>query len=357
MKAKELKKILTIEDIDKIMRILRADSLISSDRDKEICYKTICHCGDSHKLYFYKETKQFHCYTNCGQMDIINIVEKVRNVNITQAISFICQQLNISNDTMQIGFSDKIISDDWDYINEIFGEGSEAITIDEIRDLDIKLLEKFNKMYHPSFYEDGISIKAMAKFGIRYDILNQRIIIPHFDKNGCLIAIRCRNLKKEIVDSGNKYMPIVIDGKLLSAPTGQYFYGLNFNIDNIKKAKKVILLESEKSIMQLETILKGNNIGLALMSSSLSIVQVEMLKELGVEEVVIALDKEFEEYGTQEERNYAFKVRKSIVDKLKTYFSVSILWDKTNLLELKDSPTDKGRETFFYLYENRIRVN
>ena len=120
MDAKKLKSILTLDDIEKIMSHLGADSLPSRPESNEIQYRTICHCGDSHKLYLYKDSKQFQCYSNCGHMDIINIVERVLNVDISDAIAFICDYLNISHNFMKEGFSDEVIyGEDWDIINRL----------------------------------------------------------------------------------------------------------------------------------------------------------------------------------------------------------------------------------------------
>ena len=45
-----------------------------------------------------------------------------------------------------------------------------------------------------------------------------------------------------------------------------------------------------------------------------------------------------------------------IIDKLSPFVSVSVLWDSTNLLGYKDSPTDRGKETLLKLMENKIYV-
>lgn len=359
MNIQTLKQILTVEQIVKIVQDLGAESKKTSNLN-EIQFETICHCGNSFKLYFFKDSKDFHCYSNCGQMDIINLVQKVKGFDkVNKAINWICNYLGIGEGTMIEGFCEEApTSLDLEILSRC-NCPSEDFKIDmsrEFKYIDESILDRFYKYYHPAFYNDGIDLKNMFKFGIRYDILNERIIIPHRDELGGLIAIRCRNLNEELIESGLKYMPITIDKKLLSAKTNKYLFGQFYNQENIKKFKKVILVESEKAVMQLETILQGNNIGLALMSSSLSLVQVELLKELGVEEVIVALDKEFEEYGSMEEKAYAIKIRKGIINKLIPYFTVSVMWDTKGYLRYKDSPTDKGREVFFKLYEERLRV-
>ena len=35
-------------------------------RGNIIVSKTICHCGQSHKLYYYPNTTLFKCYTDCS---------------------------------------------------------------------------------------------------------------------------------------------------------------------------------------------------------------------------------------------------------------------------------------------------
>jgi hypothetical protein len=77
---------------------------------------------------------------------------------------------------------------------------------------------------------------------------------------------------------------------------------------------------------------------------------------LDIDEVIIAMDKEFSEIGSQEEKFYAEKIKNVFIDKLKPYFRISVIWDLNNLLDEKDSPTDKGKEVFKSLFENRIAV-
>ena len=42
--------------------------------------------------------------------------------------------------------------------------------------------------------------------------------------------------------------------------------------------------------------------------------------------------------------------------KYKNQASFSYIWDYDNLLEEKDSPYDKGKQIFEYLYKNRVKV-
>lgn len=354
--AKEVKERLTLKQILILMEDLGADA-IESRNPNEIHFRTVCHGGDSHKLYFYLDSRNFHCYTGCGSMDILKVLQNALGISLTKAIEYIAMRFGMT-DMFKVGFGNEettVDSDDWSLMSNFKMRTTVEEKLQEIKPIDESVLNHFYKMAHRSFLNDGISIDTIAKFGIMYDIYNNRIIIPHRNDKGELIAVRCRNLEEELVNTGRKYMPIIVNNKILSAPTGQYFYGLHNNKLNIQRFKKVILLESEKAVMQLDTMYPDTNIGLALSSSNLSKYQIDILKSLGVEEVIVALDKEFDAVGSDEEILYRKRIIKTILNRLKVEgFMVSVIWDNFNLLNRKDSPTDRGKEVFDKLLSSRF---
>lgn len=97
-----------------------------------------------------------------------------------------------------------------------------------------------------------------------------------------------------------------------------------------------------------------NNISVATCGSSVSMIQVDFIKNLcNVDEVILAYDKQFQEIGDNEYKK-DIKLLTMIANKINKYCTVSIMFDKFNLLEYKDSPIDQGKETFEYLFTNRI---
>lgn len=353
MNAKEIKSKLTLDHIVEILEDLGAEPRQSSNLN-EIWCKTICHNGHSHKLYLYKDSLNFNCYTNCGSMDILQVIQNVLDCNLVQAINYIKDKFGFHNSSFHYGFETTVHTNDIDILDALLDK-RQVVKKEEwkpFKIIDESILGEYYNFYHKSFYEDGVSPAVLSKFEIKYDILNYRVIIPHRDKDGKLVAIRCRNLDEELVENGRKYVPIMHNGKLLSAPTAQYFYGLYQNEENIRMCKKVILVESEKAVMQYETMFPNGNITLALSSSHLSDFQIDILKDLGVEEVIIALDKEYEKAGTDEEKLYESKLRKTIANRL-NFCTVSLIWDVKGLLNKKDSPMDKGRDIFLDLFINR----
>ena len=104
--------------------------------------------------------------------------------------------------------------------------------------------------------------------------------------------------------------------------------------------------------MQLNSYLKENN-SVAVCGSNLSYEQVKMLISLGVEEIVFAFDKQYE--NKQEELLWRIKIMK-LAYRIPSNVKVSVIWDslENGLLDYKDSPTDKGKEIYLELFNDRI---
>lgn len=350
MDAKSIKEMLSEEDITELL--VELGSAYPKNSKDALMFTTICHGGDSSKLYYYPETHTFRCYTHCScNYDVFSLVEKVLEVEFNEAFNYICNMFNIKKGTY-VGKEGKIDNS----FRKKFRKTKEVI---ELEEYDKYVLRNFDEIYHHSWLEDGISIYSMQKYNILYHILNNKIIIPFYDKDEKLIGIRGRALNQHELDEGYKYMPITFNGQLYNFPTGLVFYGMNISKENISEKKKVILFEGEKSCMQLDTMcidesfLEGN-ISLGISGSSLSDFQVEQLAKMGVEEVILGLDKEYTEIGSKEEKEYRKKVHEKFVRKLQTRFTVSVLYDTEGLLGYKDSPTDKGKDVFEHLFKNRL---
>lgn len=306
----------------------------------------ICHGGDSHKLYYYSDSKHFHCFSECNRnYSIFQLIAKIKHCSIQEAINFVSIRLGIS--MFGRGFQQRKI--DHSFINKFKKENHDEPFVFR----DASVLDDFWNFFHQSWLDDHISKQSMIEFGIKFDLLKHRIIIPHFDIDGNLLGIRCRNLIKEIVEEGKKYMPIVHKDILYNYPTSMNLYGIDKHKNNIKKYRKILILESEKGVLQHHSYY-DNSIAVAICGSALHSYQIEMMKKLGVEEVILGLDKEFT--NEEEEKQYKNKIQRNFVSKLIPYFNVSILWDTDNKLEHKMSPTDKGKEIYEELYKNRIIV-
>ena len=79
----ELLKLVTEDVVINIMEEngspLYSTSTDGRTQQKCLWFKTICHGGDSHKLCFFTESKDFFCYTNCGRMNFFEFIKRIRN--------------------------------------------------------------------------------------------------------------------------------------------------------------------------------------------------------------------------------------------------------------------------------------
>lgn len=338
-------------------------------KETEIWFKTICHCGDSHKLCYFRNSKEFYCYTNCGKMNLFSFIMNVKDCSFPEAIDFLKRKLKISE---RVGLQQSSIEDSeifrmlqkrQEMNNPIIIQDFTATPLEIVND---KIMNYFEDIYYMGWINEGISIETMQKYNIKWYGLENHIIIPHYDIEGNLVGIRRRTLQETEIIEGAKYMPETIQGKMYTHSLNFNLYGLDKNKKAIQKYHKVIIVEAEKSVLLSDTYYGEESITVATCGFNISNWHKEMLLKLGVEEVILAFDKDFDpnEFIEVENKNdLKYKKYMMFCDRL-TKFSdsfgkkceVSVLWDEYNLLQLKDSPFDRGKKTFETLYKKRIHM-
>ena len=183
------------------------------------------------------------------------------------------------------------------------------------------------------------------------NLIQNKIIIPHYNPKGELVGIRGRALNQWEIENVGKYMPVQIEGKWYSHPLSLNLYGLNITKDNIRRTGTCFLFEAEKSCLQFEGF-DFANCSAAVCGSQFNKHALKLLmKTAHPREVVICFDKE-EKPGSDEYFNKLWNIGK----KYSNYADFSFIYDRENLLDMKDSPTDKGSEVFWKLYRRRVKV-
>lgn len=137
-------------------------------------------------------------------------------------------------------------------------------------------------------------------------------------------------------------MPTTIQGRVYKHPLGDYLYGLSVVKPGILRSGKVMLAESEKSVLQSYSYYGENSFTLAVCGSSVSTVQRDTILKLGVSEVIIAFDKEYHVPYTPEADKYSAKLLR-VAQMFAPYVRTCLLFDKWGLIGYKDAPTDRGR--------------
>jgi hypothetical protein len=353
MDTNEIKELLTEDQITALLISLGADEP-RSDNNGNYIFKTVCHHGNSNKLYYYKDSKMFKCYTDCSDsFDIFELVQRNRYCTFVESMNYICNLFNI-HQTKQKGFVTKHLIDDWEVINK-YTKNSYTPVNTTINIIDNNILNLFKDLYHVSWIDEGISIEAMKKYQIKFDIARNKIIIPHFNIDGQLIGIRGRALNQDEVEAGKKYMPIYIEKTEYNSLLGKNLYSLDKTKEAIKRIGKVAIFESEKSVLQCETFYGNDNFAVATCGSNITNHQRSMLLSLGIREAFICYDRQFMDKDSDEAYKYADKLRR-LASKFSSYVTTYVLWDNNNLLDYKCSPSDHGQIVLEALMKDKYEV-
>lgn len=316
-----------------------------------IIFNTICHNihGGSMKLYYYKKNHLFHCYTNCDcSFNIIKLFEKRFNL-IGKKYNFYEDILKVIENNSVIKLSTGQKAKRYESIVSKYKRKEVSVNIPIISE---SLLNAFSDLPPAEWIQEGINLETLKEYKIKYSISQNKIVIPHYDIDNNLIGIRARALNPDDILLG-KYMPMIIEGKLYSHQLMFNLYGLNVVKDNIKKYRMAIIAEGEKSPLLMNSMLPDKNVCVASCGSSVHKYQIDLLRSVGAERIIIAYDKEG---ATWKEKDKYFLKLKNICLKYKNLCQMGFLFDSENLLELKDSPFDKGKEVFEKIMKKVIIV-
>ena len=250
---KEIRDTLTEEQIFELLNEWGGDPEYT---DFGIISSTICHNkpGDgSRKLYYYFNSKLFHCYTGCADpsFDIFELTIKIANIqfnkiyDLNDAVRYIAYRFGILGEFDDQGLSN---SEDWEILNNY-----NRIQEIELKKLEVQLKEYDSNILNRLNY--SVKISPWLKEGISQEAINNahvgffpggdQITIPHYDAKGRFIGLRGRTLCKEDAEKYGKYRPIIINKKLYNHPLGMNLYNLNNSRKNINLMGKAIVFESE----------------------------------------------------------------------------------------------------------------
>lgn len=216
---------------------------------------------------------------------------------------------------------------------------------DDYLDLEVypdDILLQYESVANLLFYQDGILPTTQNKFNIGYDSVTGRITVPWYSFDGQLVGVMGRLNKKDCSEDEMKWFP------LIKFPKSKTLYGYTENYNTIVEKKFVMLGESEKFPLQLNS--KGFNVGLGLGGSFLSGIQADHIKSLFPDKIIVAMDEGLEEGHSRE-----------IAEKLKSdkFYKneVGYVLDKNNLYLPKGSklaPSDLNKKDLSKLIHNCV---
>ena len=344
-----LKSQLTDDRIIELMDAMGAP-LMKADSNNLI-FPSICHHGAdaiNHKckLWFSQERQVFHCWV-CGfSGDAISLVQHVKHLDFNQAVSYICSILHLQ--VGQIEQNEQL--DNWAELRRFLPNAEPEP--DKLLTYDKSILSLFDHLYPQEWLDYGISADTLDKFGIGWYARQACISIPVVF-NGQLVGVRGRYTREQDVAKG-KYRPIcTLDGTVLKFPSSACLYGYDQNKAAIEKSRQVVLFESEKSVLKAPSF--GIDNALAVFGSNISRQHIQLLLELGVNDVVLAFDSDYKQVGDDEFKFFVVKMKK-LAAKLKPFFNCSIVYNNQGYDMYKCNMMDIPYEQAMKLWESRVKI-
>lgn len=343
-------------DIIRLMEKLGVPESMIKYGNSSLIFPTICHNemsnDPSHKLYYYEATKRFYCYTNCKSMSVFDFIIKVYQtrgykIEFREAYNILDE---IVSKRIKNGFA--ILSNPKPLVPDKIDKNWE----EQLPVYNHHILECFTQQ--PRFLDvwmsEGIDYDVLVEFGVRFDMVRNRIVFPILDRNGRLVGIRVRNFNQDDIDSGRKYMPLWHNEELYNCPKMMVVYGYYQNKAVIKKLKEVIVFEAEKSVLKYGSCFTQNK-SVAVGGSSFSQYHSIILKDAGVTKIVLAFDNDYSEDG---DKYYGLKKMIKEAKKVQGMgFEVEIIYDwDQEYLGNKDAPIDLGRTVYSKLYRERKKL-
>lgn len=270
--------------------------------------------------------------------DIITIVMEVAELKFIDALKHIHQLLDLDFKPMSKSTEVKQ-SSPLDIFNKIKMKSINRFSINDIPTYENDCLDEYIPNLHISWLREGILSFTAKEFGIGFDEKSRRIVIPHRSySTGEIVGIIGRTtIENSDMFDIPKYFPLKAYSKSVN------LYGIFENYDTIQKAGYCVVGESEKFVLKRHSRLDGTCT--ALCCHDMSDEQYRILLGLDVD-IIISLDK-----GISEE--YIWSICNRFYGVRKIYYT----FDKYNILEDKESISDKSNKIYNWFINNKIEFD
>lgn len=274
----------------------------------------------------------WYCF-GCGNGGtVIDFVKKYNKVSFVKAVSILLDYANIDVSNLKFESETFQLFKKVAKLNEKSNKGKEHIILlpDTMDSYEFSGLDIWKK--------EGISDDVLNKYQVRFDRNSGRIVYPIHDHNGNII-----NVKGRIVSSNWKERKLRKYTYYYPVEQSDFFFGLYQNKQAIIDADSVIVFESAKSVMKMET--NGIYNCVSLETSHFTDDQIRLLLSLRIHDIILALDNDVPLVDIKKDLKLLTKMT-----------NVYVIKDSKKRLGEKDAPCDRGFELWKQLYEERFRL-
>jgi hypothetical protein len=177
--------------------------------------------------------------------DLFTLIMNIKKCSLKEALQISCNVVGIDN---------KYVNKKAQIQLPFGGYYKQIQSMDKSNDYNIELqiyeesiLDDFIKYGNIKFYQDGINYETQSRFNICYDIESNRIVVPWRNDRGWIIGIMGRYNDSAdycVLNDIPKWYPII------PFPKSQVLYGYYENYKNIQSEGHVYIGESEKFVLQ-----------------------------------------------------------------------------------------------------------
>lgn len=273
-------------------------------------------------------------YARSEHCDIVSYIIKEKHTDFRTVLTAIKRTLHLS--------------DDWrpqSNKREIFGGVYSRIinkTKPQPKVYNESILNNYLKVGNTRFLKDHLSLESQRRFEIMYNVETDRIVIPIRNTFGDLCGTKCRRNYDTDNEDDPKYIFEYPCQKSL------ILYGVYQNYPWLYGSDKIFIFEAEKSVIAADSY--GYQNAVSIMGNVLSEYQAKELLSLNAKEYCFMLDE-----GLDPEITYK---NTQTLKSLATMREFKITWfDWRNSLSIgeKESPTDGGKDNFYYILNNEIQ--
>lgn len=280
--------------------------------------------------------------------DYLNVTDYARSEHC-DIVSYIIKEKHTDFRTVLTAIKKILhLSDDWrpqSNKREIFGGVYSRIinkTKPQPKVYNESILNNYLKVGNTRFLKDHLSLESQRRFEIMYNVETDRIVIPIRNTFGDLCGTKCRRNYDTDNEDDPKYIFEYPCQKSL------ILYGAYQNYPWLYGSDKIFIFEAEKSVIAADSY--GYQNAVSIMGNILSENQAKELLSLNAKEYCFMLDE-----GLDPEITYK---NAQTLKSLATMRKFKITWfDWRNSLSIgeKESPTDGGKDNFYYILNNEIQ--
>jgi DNA primase len=271
------------------------------------------------------------------KQDIFNLIQTAKGIKFIDAVKYVHKLLGLEFKYSPKKKEPEKLKFDPLAVFKKATSKRRVCNVGDIKFLEEDILDDFYPGIHISWFKEGIMPWTAKKFGLCYSYKQNRQIIPiRYWLDGRLVATNARTTVEnyDLFDIKKYY---ISKGYNKSAN----LYGFWENHNDIEKAKYCVLFEAEKSVLKRDSL--NDPTGLALQGHSLSEEQIRIILSLNINEIIIAMDKDI-----------PIEEVRSICEKFYRIRHVSYIYDRWDILDIKDSPADCGNKIYNFLFKHRI---